>query len=304
MMPEPSDRIPVDNTDHKSDDTSLLKGLKRLFSKTNGEIPSSLQDRLDTYIEDGQETDMDKNHERRLIANVLSVSALTAEDVMIPRADILAIDIESTSEELLSLLTERTFSRIPVYRETLDDIVGCVNSKDILVCLARGERPVIKDIIRDVMIVSPSLDALDLLLEMRESRKHMALVVDEFGGIDGLITIGDMIEAIVGEIEDEHIDDQEPQLIQRADGTILADARVDIDKFEEEFGSFLTEEEHEDIDTLGGLVMAIAGRMPTRGELLVHSSGLEVEVLDADGRRVKRLRIHKLPDPERDTDHD
>ncbi len=284
---------------------SFFKVVRGLFSKKQ-DTPVTLLETFSGLVDDDN-ADEDADHQRRLIANVLSVSNLTAEDVMIPRADIIAIDIDSTSEELLALLTEKTFSRLPVFKETLDDVVGCIHSKDVLVCLARGERPVIRDLIRNVMIVSPSLDALDLLLEMRESTKHMALVVDEFGGIDGLITIGDMIEAIVGEMEDEHIDEDEPQLIERADGTILADARVDIARFEQVYGQFLDPEEDEDIDTLGGLAMALAGRMPTRGELLKHQSGLEIEVLDADGRRVKRLRIHKLPNQDTvtaDLDHD
>lgn len=303
MTTDSTSNIIATSENSRESSGSLLDSIRGIFSKKQEEI-AVLDDPYGFTEENGAGASIENEHQHRLIANVLSVSNLVAEDVMIPRADIVAIDVEATSEELLAFLTEKTFSRIPVYKETLDDIVGCVNSKDILVCLARGERPVVKDIIRDVMIVSPSLDALDLLLEMRESRKHMALVVDEFGGIDGLITIGDMIEAIVGEIDDEHAEDDEPQLIERADGTILADARVDVSKFEETYGTFLSEEEHEDIDTLGGLVMSLAGRMPTRGELLKHESGLEIEILDADGRRVKRLRVHKLPDPEKDTDSD
>lgn len=294
MTIQSSDSIVAEK--RSTEKASLLNSLRSLFKKKEGDNGQNYQTLGDLIEDEGHAEDDNNNHERRLIANVLSVSNLTAEDVMIPRADIVAIDISASSEELLTLLTEKTFSRVPVYNESLDDIVGCVNSKDILVCLARGERPVIKDLIRDVMIVSPSLDALDLFLEMRESRKHMALVVDEFGGIDGLITIGDMIEAIVGEIDDEHDTDEEPQLRQRADGTIIADARVDIARFEEEFGAFLSDEDDNDIDTLGGLVMSLAGRMPTRGELLKHQSGLEIEILDADARRVKRLRIHKLLD--------
>ena len=136
---------------------------------------------------------------------------------------------------------------------------------------------------------------LDLLLEMRVTRVHMALVVDEYGGIDGLVTIEDLVEEIVGEIEDEHDREDEPDLIRRSDGTFDADARAAIEAFEEQVGRVFTEEEHENIDTLGGLVFSLAGRVPIRGELIGHPSGLEFEVLDADPRRIKRLRVRGIP---------
>ncbi len=276
--------------------TSFLSKIKNVFAKKEAQMPDPVYETLGDIINnEAQATDENDPHQQRLIANVLSVSTLTAEDVMIPRADIVAIDMDASSQDLLTLLTEKTYSRIPVYQEKLDDIVGCVNSKDVLVYLSRGELPVIKDMLREVMIVSPSLDALDLLLAMRESRKHMALVVDEFGGIDGLITIGDMIEAIVGEIEDEDDSEEEPKIIPQSDGTIIVGARVNVTDFEDEYGQFLTPEEREDVDTMGGLMMAIAGRMPTRGEILTHQTGLEVEIVEADARRIKKLRIHKLP---------
>ena len=151
--------------------------------------------------------------------------------------------------------------------------------------------------LREVLFVAPSMQVLGLLLEMRETRTHMALVVDEYGGIDGLITIEDLVEEIVGEIEDEHDVEPRPQLEINSDGTMIADARVSVVEFEESVGAVLTEEERgEDIDTLGGLVAHLTGRVPTRGELVVHkSSGIEFEVIDADPRRVKRLRLRPKP---------
>jgi CBS domain containing-hemolysin-like protein len=147
------------------------------------------------------------------------------------------------------------------------------------------------------------MPVLDLLLQMRQTRQHMALVIDEFGGIDGLVTIEDLVEEIVGEIEDEHDDETEPGMIERPDGTLLVDARVPIAAFEERVGSLLEEDERADIDTVGGLVMSVAGRVPGRGELLVHPSGLEFEVVDADPRRVKRVRVRNVPPrPEKGND--
>jgi CBS domain containing-hemolysin-like protein len=141
---------------------------------------------------------------------------------------------------------------------------------------------------------------LDLLLEMRLKRTHMALVVDEYGGIDGLVTIEDLVEQIVGEIEDEHDRDVEPDYVERPDGVIEADARMPLEEFEARVGPLLDEEDREDIDTLGGLVFFLAGRVPSRGELIVHPSGLEFEVVDADPRRIKRLRVRNVPKPEGD----
>jgi magnesium and cobalt transporter len=150
-----------------------------------------------------------------------------------------------------------------------------------------------------VLFVAPSARLLDLLLEMRLKRVHMALVVDEFGGIDGILTIEDVVEEIVGEIEDEHDVEEQPKVVQRPDGTVLADARATIEEFEERVGPVLSEaEREEDIDTLGGLVFSLAGRIPKRGEVVQHPSGLSFEVVDADSRRIKRLKVKNLPTPE------
>ena len=214
---------------------------------------------------------------------------------MVPRADIVAVEIETPLAELRELIARRAHSRLPVYRETLDDVVGLVHIKDVVAMSGRTDAEVhLRDILRDVLVVAPSMPALDLLLEMRQSRQQMALVVDEFGGIDGLVTIEDLVEEIVGDIEDEHEADTAPELITRPDGTWLADARVLLEDFEALAGPVRqAEEELDDIDTLGGLVFALAGRIPARGELISHPTGLEFEVVDADPRRIRRLRIRR-----------
>ena len=235
-------------------------------------------------------------HEKHLLSNILRLRDLKVIDVMIPRADIIAIDIETTKKDLLALLSEKQHSRLPVYRDSLDDVVGTIHIKDILQCLAEGRKFSIAEMVRDVPIVSPSMAVLDLILMMRQMRKHMALVVDEFGGIDGLIAIGDVIEEIVGEIDDEYDEENEPEIMECKDGSILIDARYDIEDFEEKYGELLTDEEREDVDTLGGLVSSIAGRVPVRGEIISHEdSGTVFEVMDADPRRVNRLRIKNIP---------
>lgn len=233
--------------------------------------------------------------EQALIQNVLRVRDLAVVDCMVPRADIMALEADTTSDELVRLLATKTHSRLPVYRETLDEIVGVVHIRDAISLLARGLPLNLRDMVREVMIVAPSMRVLDLLVEMRETRNHMALVVDEYGGIDGLVTIEDLVEQIVGEIRDEHEQEERAKLWERPDGTLIADARLPIDEFEERVGPVLTQDEREDIDTLGGLVFALAGEVPSRGALLTHSSGLEFEVLDADLRRIRRLRVRNLP---------
>jgi CBS domain containing-hemolysin-like protein len=211
---------------------------------------------------------------------------------MVPRADIVAVDIDVSLEELVRRMSEEAHSRIPVYRGTLDEIEGIVHIKDVLACW-NLEQPVhLKDIARRVLFVAPSMPILELLLQMRVTRVHLALVVDEFGGIDGMATIEDLVEEIVGEIEDEHDEDDTPRMIERPDGSFDADARVPLKDFEDRIGAILSDEERaEDIDTIGGLVFFLAGRVPVRGEIIRHETGVEFEILDADPRRLRRLRV-------------
>jgi CBS domain containing-hemolysin-like protein len=236
-------------------------------------------------------------HERVLLGNILKLRHLTAYDVMVPRADIVSVHIKAVFDELVAIMNKAGHSRLPVYRESLDDAVGIVHIKDVLKFAEAKSNFDLAKILRPVLIAAPSMRVLDLLLEMRLSRVHMAVVVDEFGGIDGLVTIEDLVEEIVGEIEDEHDVAEGPKLVERPDGTLVADARATIEEFEALAGPILVDEEREeDIDTLGGLVFYLADRVPTRGELIVHpASGVGFEVLEADPRRVKRLRVRNLP---------
>lgn len=277
-----------------------LRGLIQKFRRAR-KADESLRDAIEELIEDsgpgeGEGGPAEINpDERLLLQNILHLRDVTAYDVMVPRADITAVELSTPQAELVRLMTGEAHSRLPVYRESLDDVRGVVHIKDVLAHTLKTEPFDLANMLRKVLFVSPSMRVLDLLLEMRLTRVHMAMVVDEYGGIDGLVTIEDMIEAIVGDIQDEH-DAEEPGMIERPDGSWLADARTDIAHFEEKVGAVLTEEEREaDIDTLGGLVVFLAGRVPTRGEIVRHSSGLQIEVVDGDPRRVKRLRLRNLP---------
>ena len=263
---------------------------RRLFGLRNG---GDLRGTIEELIEQEETGELPaSSDELTLLRNILNLHGLTVYDIMVPRADIVAVDIDISLSELVRIMSEEAHSRIPVYRGTLDDIAGMVHIKDVLACWTREQKVTLNEIVRSVLFVAPSMPILELLLQMRVSRVHLALVVDEFGGIDGMVTIEDLVEEIVGEIEDEHDDDDTPRIIEGDDGTLVADARVPIKDFEDRLGEVLTEQEREeDIDTLGGLVFFLAGRVPVRGEVVRHGSGIEFEVLDADPRRIRRLRV-------------
>jgi magnesium and cobalt transporter len=243
----------------------------------------------------GQAPELDRQ-ERALIANVLRLRGITADDVMVPRADIIAMRVDLTLDQAVALLRQEGHSRLPVYREQLDDIVGMVHIKDVFSYVGRPEAFKLESILRRPLLVAPQVPVLDLLLQMRQARVHLALVVDEYGGIDGLVTIEDLVETIVGDISDEHDEVAGPMVIERGDGALDIDARLPIEAFEARVGPVLTEDERAaDIDTLGGLVFTLAGRVPARGEVLSHESGWEFRVLDADARRIRRLRVRRAP---------
>jgi len=233
--------------------------------------------------------------ERALLGNVLRLRGITAYDVMVPRADIMAIPESHSLTETIALIQTEGHSRYPIYRDGLDDIIGMVHIKDVFAAIGKDEKAfALTDILRRPLFVVPSIPVLDLLLQMRQARVHMALVVDEYGGIDGLITIEDLVETIVGDISDEHDEVQAQQITERPDGALDLDARTPIAAFESRLGTVLTDEERAaDIDTVGGLVFTLAGRVPAKGELVSHPSGLEFRILEADPRRIRRLRVRR-----------
>ena len=276
--------------------------------------------------------------EREMLLRILRFGALRVDDIMVPRADIIAVDENEPVNELLRILDAAGVSRVPLFRETLDDPRGMVHVKDLMRWLMAGAldrpategyqapitarpgapersaspsqaatasqvalefgrvdltRPIVSTKLkRPVLFVPPSMPAANLLIRMQSSHIHMALVVDEYGGTDGLVTIEDLVEQIVGEIEDEHDEEEAAAIAADKQGLVTA-ARTPVKELEAHLGlKLLTPEEAEDIDTLGGLVFSIVGRVPARGELIRHSSGTEFEVLDADPRRIKKLRVH------------
>ena len=234
--------------------------------------------------------------ERALIANILQLRGTIANDVMIPRADIVALRADLTLDETLQRLREEQHSRLPIYRDQLDDILGMVHIKDVFAYIGRPEEFSLEKMLRRPLMVAPQAPVLDLLVQMRQARVHLALVIDEYGGVDGLITIEDLVETIVGDISDEH-DDEVPLVMERPDGTLDIAARLSIEDFEEKMGPVLTSEERaSSIDTVGGLIFTLAGRVPAQNEIITHpSSGAEFQVLDADPRHILKVRVRRPP---------
>ncbi len=292
-----SDDTPQQNPDAAQTDSALVRSLRGLFRSIgigrNGD--ASLQDDLRDLIEqhpDGAQMDTE---ERALLLNLVKFGDLRVGDVMIPRADIIGLDVRSTIDVVIDVFQREFHSRIPIYREGLDHVIGMVHIKDLLKYWGKSDDFRLDDIVREVMFVPPSMPVADLLLNMRTRRVHMALVIDEYGGTDGLVTIEDLVEAIVGDIEDEHDDDEIDLIVEISEGVLEVDGRADSIAVEAKLHvDLLPAELDEEVETIAGVVASLAGRVPQRGEVISHPHGIEFEVLQADARRIKRLRITKV----------
>jgi CBS domain containing-hemolysin-like protein len=273
---------------------------QKLFKKN---VNVGLIDRLEDLIESDQASSknkaLDDNNEIVLVSNVLGLKDLTAADIMVPRADIVAAKIETSFDEFMEIFSKNNFSQIPIYKNTLDNVVGVARVRDFLPYINNRSSFNVNSILKDVIYVVPSIQLLELLVETKSSENHMALVVDEFGGVDGLVTLKDVVSEIVGEMQQNK--DIFPQIITRQDKSFLANAKILVSECEEVLDIDLLQPlsqngEKPDVETLGGLTMLLAERMPTRGETLIHPSGIEFEIVDADPRRVKRVIIRKPVD--------
>lgn len=281
--------------------------LKRLMQALTGETAdaAAMRESLEEVIEESdRESPALSVQERVMLGNLLRFGDLKVQDVMVPRADIIAVEESMSLNELVRLFRDAQHSRLPVYRETLDDPVGLVHVKDVLSQLTglrdesfRLQPTTLAKLRRPILFAPPSMRALDLLLKMQATHTHLALVIDEYGGTDGLVSIEDIIEEIVGDIADEHDEDA---VILKPDGDgVVADARMDLDDFETQTGHDLKlADSEQDIDSLGGLVTSLLGRLPQRGEIVAHPGGYEFQVLEADPRRVRKLRIKFPKKPE------
>ncbi len=294
----------------------FLSKIRRRLSRDKIDLRESLEGVIASHVEqEGPSTLPDDA--RSMMQNLLGFADLRVDDLMVPRASIVAEEETASMRSLLSQFVEANHSRLPIYRESLDDIVGMIHVKDYLRWMAtKGSKKKTKtsteagialagselsstvrqhpSMIREVLFVPPSMPAPDLLIKMKASHIHLAVVVDEYGGTDGLVSLEDLVEEIIGDIADEHDTDAEEGMIRKQDENIyIANALISIQTLDEMFKvDLLPDDQEDEADTLGGLVFEMAGRVPTRGEIIKHATGLEFEILESDPRRVKRVRIH------------
>jgi len=295
----------MSDTSATSENKSLLRSLiERLTGRARSAgVLEDVTEAFETREERGEI--VDAAQKSMIFAAARFTEDLRAGEVMTPRADIVAIDVASTLGETAKLFAESQHSRLPIFRDNLDDPIGFVHVKDVLALLApngdgqasgKFSDRVLSRIKREILFVPPSMPLPTLLVTMKSRRVHLALVVDEYGGTDGLVSIEDIVEQIVGDIDDEHDIDDSDQILARPGGVFEADGRASVEALEKRTGAKFALEEHEDeVETVAGLAAAIAGRVPQRGEVLRHPSGFDFEILDADPRRVKRLRVRPAP---------
>lgn len=307
---EPSDSSSV---------SSLWNQLKAWLGFRSASIRTDLEEVL---AEDKASKTEFTQVERTMLQNILALEEQRIGDIMVPRADIVAVHKDIKIGELLRVFATAAHSRLVVYDDTLDDPTGLVHIRDVVAYLTAralvnsdavkqpsafpseldpsnvdlAEQLSSTQLVRRILFAPPSMPAIDLLVKMQATRVHLALVIDEYGGTDGLVSMEDIVEQIVGDIEDEHDDTEPAQIVQQMDGSFVADARASLDEAAEKIGAeFAANEAAEEVDTLGGLLVLLAGRLPVRGEIIPGPGEFEIEVLDADPRRAKRLRISKRP---------
>ncbi|RYD53948.1 MAG: HlyC/CorC family transporter [Sphingomonadales bacterium] len=296
-MPEGHSSTAASEPQESASSGGIWRSLRTLlFGETEEEtLRDRLEEAIDEHEEDGAKAPAGDLApiERQMLRNLLHFGERDAGDVGVPRADIIAVEETTSFAEVGQLFAEAGHSRLPVYREALDTVIGMVHIKDVFAILAQGAPPPpdIAALIRQPLYVPQSMGALDLLAQMRSSRTHLAIVLDEYSGTDGLITIEDLIEEIVGEIEDEHDDAPTALLVPIDGGGWDADARAELEDVGEIVDKRLAEVD-EDVETIGGLAFVLAGHVPKAGDCLMHASGWKLEIVEADPRRVTRLRLH------------
>jgi len=272
----------------------INKLLNRFFPSVllnSDSLKKNIESVLDT---DEKGSENISKQERSMLLNILKIGEIRSMDIMIPRADIGAVEVDDSFEKVLEVFMKEAHSRVPVYEKNLDNIIGMIHIKDIVKYQSKNqiESRFLRKIKREVIEIPPSMPVLDLLMKMQLTRLHMGIVIDEYGGTDGLVTIEDVIEEIIGEIEDEHDEQNMPMLIKTTPNSYEASARVEIKEFEKLSKINISSDlDNDDIDTLGGLVSMIAGRIPHRGEIIKHDSGIIFEINDADPKKIKSLKI-------------
>ena len=315
-----SDREPVTRPEVRAERRAAAPSLLDRLRSVFGLGAASLRDDIEDALEETGAEAVFSQQERAMLRNVLGLHEIRVEDIMVPRADIIAVGSAMTLGEVLAVFRAAGHSRLPVHDDTLDDPRGMIHIRDFVDVLAGptadphdepgsgtstpvtlDTRVADADVTRPVLFVPPSMQALDLLVKMQGSRTHMALVIDEYGGTDGLVSIEDIVEMIVGDIEDEHDEDEAPLIVGNPDGSFVADGRAALDDVSAAVGHDLVlGDDADEIDTIGGLVTWLCGRVPLRGEIVGGHETLDFEILDADPRRVKRIRIRRRGDVDPD----
>ena len=272
----------------------LWRGMRALIFGDDGE--TTLRDEIEDAIDEAEDSrpvagDLSPA-ERQMLRNLLHFGEQTAGDICVTRGDIMAVASDISFEDLVRAFADAGHSRLPVYGDSLDSVIGMVHIKDVFMANVDASRDrSVKSLLREPLFVPESMGVIELLARMRSQRVHLAIVVDEFGGTEGLVTIEDVVEEIVGEIEDEHDEAEAGMLTMLDEGLWEADARLELEELAQAVDARLSSEEDE-VDTLGGLVFLLAGRIPTQGECVTHPSGWKLEAVDSDPRRIIRVRLH------------
>ena len=272
----------------------IRKLFEKFFFKKNTEN-NNLKQSIETVLDsDLKDTEGISKHERLMLLNILKIDGIRSSDIMIPRADIGAVELNDSFEKVLEVFIKEAHSRVPIYEKNLDNIIGMIHIKDLLNYQnkKKTETNFLQNLKREILEIPPSMPVLDLLLKMQLTRLHMGIVIDEYGCTDGLVTIEDVIEEITGEIEDEHDEKNLPMLIKSSLNTFEASARIEIDELQKVTNvEFLNSYDNDDVDTLGGLIFSITGRVPQRGEIIKHTSGTTFEIKDADPMKIKSVKV-------------
>src|SRR5215468_4581531 len=284
-----SEAEPAQSATPDTGDRWLGRTLRTLFGAKAGSIRANLRSALEKGAGEGGFSPK----ESAMLRNILGLRERRVADVMVPRADIIAVQKNIALGELLKVFASQAHSRLVVYDETLDDTIGMVHIRDLIALMTGRAAEAAAKVVRELLFAPPSMPVLDLLAKMQTTRIHLALVVDEYGGTDGVVSMEDIVEQIVGEIGDEHDDDEAPSVVRQPDGSYLADARANLEDVTAIVGpEFDVGEIANEVDTLAGYIATRIGRVPVRGELVPGPGRFEIEVLDADPRRVKKLKIY------------
>ena len=271
---------------------NLKRWIRQITHKNEGGLKEALEEVLEEHEDDASPI---SDEERTLLRNMIAFGELKVVDVMIPRTDICAASIDTSFEDMKASLLEHMHTRIPIYGETLDDIKGFLHLKDFFQCSTGEKSFEVQELMRDILFVPPSMKIVDLLLKMRMTSCHIAIVVDEYGGTDGLVTMEDLFEEIVGEIQDEHDDAIEPEMVWRSEKILEADARVRVEDLSKELDiDLINGHANDDFDTLGGLIFSHLGRIPAKGEVLDYHNTVKLEIMSADPRKIKKVKVVRM----------